>query len=96
MLAPFAEVREGCLDFPHTCRPVQKRPANNREVLWKEMMVAGERLIDALKLETQLNQLIVKNPEDDALIERLNACRGSIAGLGQAYVDAITRHRMAV
>ena len=97
VLTPLADVGEIRLDSQQTCRPVQtNHPTVNRELLWKEMMAAGERLIGALDLETELSELVTDNPDDYASIARLGTCRDSISGLGQAYVDAIARHRRAL
>ena len=76
-------------------RIASQRPLSTVEILRREMLAAGDRLLIALTVEAQFGK--IKTGEDWKAIERQwKECRRLIGQFAEDYTVAIERWRMAV
>ena len=68
---------------------------SGRQSPFNEMMTAGERLIEAQRLENTISKLYSKHPTEQRL-EQWKTARKLVEELGEEYLNAIRHYRESV
>ncbi len=66
------------------------------ELRRKEMLVAGDLLLDALRVESNLTLRCARRPTDDKALQRWRKAREAVETLAAEYLKTIELYREAV